>query len=143
MHVFCVTELHNFNDVYSVSFVQHIEAQMSDLLLFFPAVSFMTLRISNNRCTHRVNGTVNSLVRICLIFQFRILHIQPQASGSSFPCFAELSSVIFSSSAPFPSDSMSHFTSKFSPTGLLKGLLHTYCPTHFSLDKNPPCPLIL
>lgn len=35
VHVFCVTELHNFNDVYSVSFVQHIEAQMSDLLLFF------------------------------------------------------------------------------------------------------------
>lgn len=112
-------------------------------VLFFSVVLCTISRISNNQCTHRVKRTLNSLVTVCLIHHSRILHNQLQTSGSSFSCFAELSSVIFSSSAPFPSDSMSHFTSKFSPTGCLKGLLHTYCPTHFSLDKNPPCPLIL
>lgn len=85
-----------------------------------------------------VKRTLNSWVRTCLTRHHRIFPNQLQTSGSGFPAFAELSYFIFSISAPFPSDSMSHFTSKFSPTGFLKGLLHTYCPTHFSLHKTLP-----
>lgn len=116
--------------------VQHIEAEMSDGMLFELFCSLFWAYHAKK--AHTVKRALNSWVRMCVTRHHRIFPNQLQTSGSGFPCFAELSYIIFSISAPFPSDSMSHFTSKFSPTGFLKGLLHTYCPTHFSLHKTLP-----
>lgn len=153
----CVTELHNVTDVSSVSFVlpdlrlvswlpgmqkrkksNILKRRCQTLVLFFSTVLWMILKRSKwVMHTELKQDSVlwSEYVWYAIIGFFRINYKHQEAV---FPCSAELSSVIFSVSAPFPSDSMSHFTSKFSPTGLLKGLIHTYCPTRFSLDKTLP-----